>query len=70
MRSQDGKTLLSILSTVLIVFAIMWVAVPWLQKSTLSGDETAAIETLRQIHQAQADYYGGTRMYASPLVPM
>lgn len=65
MGSQDGKTLLSILITVLIVFAIMWVAVPWLQKSTLSGDETAAIETLRQIHQAQADYYGGTRMYAS-----
>jgi Tfp pilus assembly protein PilE len=65
MDSQDGRTFLSLLVTAFVVFCIAWVAVPWLQKSTLSGDESAAIETLRQIHQAQADYYGGTRMYAS-----
>lgn len=65
MDSQAGKGMLGLLFAVLIVFAVMWVAVPWLQKSTMSGDEASAIATLRSIHAAQVDHYGASRMYGS-----
>lgn len=65
MGSQNGKALLSVLVVVLIVFAVMWLAVPLLQKNSLVPNETAAIGTLRTIHQGQQDLYGATRMYGS-----
>lgn len=65
MDSQDGKGLLGLLFAVLVVFAVMWLAVPWLQKSTVGADEEAAIATLRSIHAAQQDMYGASRMYGS-----
>ena len=65
MDSQDGKTLLAVLFTVLVVFAVMWLAVPLLQKNSIMPNETAAIEALRRIHAAEADYFGATRMYGS-----
>lgn len=66
MDLQDGKGMLGLLFAVLIVFAVMWLAVPWLQKSGgLVPNETAAIGMLRSIHAAQSDYFGATRMYGS-----
>ena len=65
MDSQAGKGMLGLLFAVLIVFAVMWLAVPWLQKSTMSGDEGSAIATLKAIHAAQVDHYGASRMYGS-----
>ena len=63
MDSQDGKGMLGVLFAVLIVFAVMWLAVPWLQKVGIRPDEAAAIETLKRIHAAQSDHFGATRMY-------
>ena len=66
MDSQDGKTIMSLLFAVLIVFAVMWLAVPWLQKTGgLVPNETAAVGILRSIHAAQSDHYGASRMYGS-----
>ncbi len=66
MGSQDGKGLLGLLLAVLIVFAVMWLAVPWLQKTgKLVPDEKAAIDMLRSIHRAEEDLYGASRMYGS-----
>jgi hypothetical protein len=66
MDSQDGKGLLTLLFAVLVVFAVVWLAVPWLQKSGgLVPNETAAIGVLRSIHAAQADHFGASRMYGS-----
>jgi hypothetical protein len=57
--------MLGLLFAVLIVFAAMWLAVPWLQRSTMSGDEGSAVATLRSIHAAQKEMYGASRMYGS-----
>lgn len=58
--------MLGLLFAVLIVFAVMWGAVPWLQKSTgLVPNESAAVAVLRQIETAQKDHLGATRMYGS-----
>lgn len=66
MDSQDGKGLLGVLFAILIIFLIAWIATPWLQKTgRLVPDETAAVAVLKQIHSAQGDYYGATRMYGS-----
>ena len=65
MNSQDGKGLLGLLFAVLIVFAVMWLAVPWLQRSTIGADEGSAVAVLRSIHGAQAEMYGASRMYGS-----
>ena len=65
MDSQAGKGMLGLLFAVLIVFAVMWLAVPWLQRSTMSADEASAVATLRAIHAAQVDHYGASRMYGS-----
>jgi hypothetical protein len=65
MDSQDGKGMLGLLFAVLIVFAVMWLAVPWLQRSTIVADEPSAVAMLRSIHAAQQDLYGASRMYGS-----
>ena len=65
MDSQDGKGMLGLLFAVLIVFAVMWLAVPWLQRSVVAPDEAAAIATLKSIHAAQGEMYGASRMYGS-----
>ena len=65
MGSQDGKGLLGLLFAVLIVFIIAYFSVPWLQRVGIRPDEAAAVATLRQIHAAQQDHYGATRMYGS-----
>lgn len=65
MDSQEGKAMVSLLLAALIVFGVMWLAVPWLQRSTISGDEGAAIAMLRSIHVAQQQVYGASRMYGS-----
>ena len=65
MDSQAGKGMLGLLFAVLIVFAVMWLAVPWLQRSTISPDEGSAIGMLRSIHAAQQEMYGASRMYGS-----
>ena len=65
MDSQAGKGMLGLVFAVLIVFAVMWLAVPWLQRSTISPDESSAIAMLRSIHAAQVDHYGASRMYGS-----
>ena len=65
MDSQDGKGMLGLLLAVLIVFAATWLAVPWLQRSRMSGDEGSAVATLRSIHAAQKEMYGASRMYGS-----
>ena len=65
MDSESGKGLLGLLFVVLIVFAAMWLAVPWLQRSTIGADEDSAVAMLRSIHAAQQDHYGASRMYGS-----
>src|SRR5690348_14616371 len=65
MDSQAGKGMLGLLFAVLIVFAVLWLAVPWLQRSTMSGDEGSAVAMLRSIHAAQKEMYGASRMYGS-----
>ena len=65
MNGQAGRTMLSLMFTVLLVFAVMWLAVPWLQKSTMSADEGSAITALKTIHAAQVEHYGASRMYGS-----
>ena len=56
-----GKVLLVMLLTAIAGA----VASPWLLRSKRSPQETQAIATLKQIHTAQMDHHGASRIYAS-----
>jgi type II secretory pathway pseudopilin PulG len=65
MSSERGDAAAKLLLILLVCAIAGAVASPWLLRAGWSTDEQKAIATLRRIHAAQADYYGGTRLYAS-----
>ena len=64
MSSQSGDVAAKLLLLLVVVAIAGAVASPWLLRSPRTGSEHAAIATLKQIHAAQAEQYGASRMYA------
>jgi type II secretory pathway pseudopilin PulG len=60
MKGVSQVEFLVVLLLVFIALAITW---PYLMRSDSSDAELTAINRLKQIHLAQADYYGGRRLY-------
>lgn len=64
-KQRRGFTLVELLICVSIVLVIAAVAVPYLAGALQTTGETAAIENIRTIHTAQAQFFSVHHRYAS-----
>jgi len=64
---RRGFSLVELLIVIAIILIIAAIAVPKFQKTLMNARETAAIDTLRRIHQMQAQYYATYGKFASAL---
>jgi type II secretory pathway pseudopilin PulG len=62
MKGVSQVEFLVVLMLFFIAIAIGW---PYLMRSDNSTAEGKAVNVLKEIHTAQADYYGGRRMYGT-----
>jgi type II secretory pathway pseudopilin PulG len=65
MSPERGEAAAKLLFLLLVCAIAGAVTAPWLLRSKRSSHEEKAIATLKQIHNAQTNYFGGTRLYAS-----
>jgi type IV pilus assembly protein PilA len=66
-RKRRGFTLIEMLIVVAIVLIIAAVAIPRLDKARMSAMETAAIQQIKTIHTAEAQYFSQFGRYATKL---
>ncbi len=66
-QRRRGFTLIELLIVVAIVLIIAAIAVPKLDKARMHTQEMAAIEQIKTLHAAQAQYYSEFGRYATKL---
>jgi type IV pilus assembly protein PilA len=67
---RRGFSLVELLIVIAIILIIAAIAVPKFQRTLMNARETAAVDTLRRIHQMQAQYYSTYGKFATNLTEM
>lgn len=65
MRRSSGFSLIELLIVISIIGILAAVAIPQLQRYLKTGKETAAIQTLQNIHKAEATFYSTRGKYGN-----
>lgn len=66
-RNRRGFTLIELLIVIAIILIIAAIAVPKLDKARMHTQEMAAVQEIKTLHAAQAQYYSEFGRYATKL---
>jgi prepilin-type N-terminal cleavage/methylation domain-containing protein len=69
-RRRRGFSLIELLIVIAIILILAMIAVPKVNKQLMSARETAAIQEIKTIHQAETQYYSTFGKYADSLVAL
>jgi type IV pilus assembly protein PilA len=69
-RRRRGFTLIELLIVMAIILVIAAIAVPQLGKQLMAAHENAAIQTMRHLHEDEAQYYAQFQNYATSLAQL
>lgn len=67
---RRGFTLIELLIVMAIILVIAAVAVPQLGKQLMAAHENAAVQTIRHLHEDEAQYYAQFQTYATSLTQL
>src|SRR5882724_5088187 len=66
-RRRRGFSLIELLIVIAIILILAMIAVPKVNQQLMSARETAAIQEIKTIHQAETQYYSTFSRYATSL---
>ncbi len=69
-RARRGFTLIELLIVMAIILVIAAIAVPQLGKQLMAAHENAAVQTIRNLHADEAQYYAQFQTYATSLTQL
>ncbi len=69
-RRRRGFSLIELLIVIAIILILAMIAVPKVNQQLMSARETAAIQEIKTIHQAETQYYSTFGKYADSLVAL
>ena len=69
-RRRQGFTLIELLIVMAIILVIAAIAVPQLGKQLMAAHENAVIQTIRNLHADEAQYYAQFQTYATSLTQL
>ncbi len=67
---RRGFTLIELLIVMAIILVIAAVAVPQLGKQLMAAHENAAVQTIRHLHEDEAQYYAQFQTYATSMAQL
>jgi type IV pilus assembly protein PilA len=69
-RRRRGFSLIELLIVIAIILILAMIAVPKVNQQLMSARETAAIQEIKTIHQAETQYYSTFSRYATSLAEL
>jgi prepilin-type N-terminal cleavage/methylation domain-containing protein len=69
-RRRRGFSLIELLIVIAIILILAMIAVPKVNQQLMSARETAAIQEIKTIHQAETQYYSTFGKYAASLTEL
>ena len=69
-RRRRGFSLIELLIVIAIILILAMIAVPKVNQQLMSARETAAIQEIKTIHQAETQYYSTFGKYAASLAEL
>jgi type IV pilus assembly protein PilA len=69
-RSRRGFSLIELLIVIAIILILATIAVPKVSQQLMAARETAAIQEIKTIHQAETQYYSTYGKYADSLLAL